>query len=243
MIFLQSGSINKSRKQMPEHQNMENHSRRKIMRNMITNLLLTVALIFSLSSCASLNTNQKQGTAIGAGVGAGLGAALGQAIGRDHQSTLWGAGIGAALGGLTGNQLGQYMDHQEQELRNAIAASEASSIRRTKDVLVATFKGETYFAHNSTVLKPGGYQEISRMASVLNRYPETRIQVAGHTDQKGSESYNQQLSWKRAEAVKNALVQQGVNPQRISTIGYGESQPISSSYAQNRRVEVTIIPM
>jgi len=213
------------------------------MKKLLINSIMAMFLIFSLSSCASLNTNQKQGTAIGAGMGAGIGAALGQAIGRDHQSTLWGAGIGAALGGLTGNQLGHYMDYQEQELRNVMAASDASSIRRSQDVLVATFKGETYFGHNSTVLKPGGYQEISRIASVLNRYPDTRIQVAGHTDQRGSESYNQQLSWNRAEAVKSALVQQGVNPQRIATIGYGETQPISSSYAQNRRVEITIIPM
>ena len=213
------------------------------MKHMIINSILAVVLIFSLSSCASLNTNKRQGTAIGVGVGAGLGAALGQAIGRDHQSTIWGAGIGAALGGLTGNQIGKYMDYQELELRNAMAASEASSIRRTEDVLVATFKGETYFSHNSTALKPGGYQEIARMAGVLNRYPDTRIQVAGHTDQRGTESYNQHLSWQRAEAVKFALVEQGVNQQRISTIGYGESQPISSSYAQNRRVEVTIIPM
>lgn len=213
------------------------------MKNIIGNTMVAVALTLALSSCASLNTNQKQGTAIGVGVGAGLGAALGQAIGHDHQSTLWGAGIGAAIGGLTGNQLGQYMDNQERELRNIMAASEASSIQRSQDVLVATFKGETYFANNSTVLKPGGYQEISRIATVLSNYPNTRIQVAGHTDQKGSEQYNQQLSWQRAESVKNALVQQGVNPSRINTRGYGETQPISSNYAQNRRVVVTIIPM
>ena len=213
------------------------------MKNIILNLMLAAVLTLSFSSCASLNTNQKQGTAIGAGVGAGLGAALGQAIGRDHQSTLWGAGIGAALGGVTGNQLGHYMDNQERELRNIMAASEASSIRRNQDVLVATFKGETYFSHDSTVLKPGGYQEIARIASVLNKYPDTRIQVAGHTDQRGSKQYNQQLSWKRAEAVKNALIQQRVHPSRIDARGFGESYPISSSYAQNRRVEVTIIPM
>ncbi len=210
---------------------------------MIVNSIIVLAIVFSLSSCASLNTNQKQGTAIGAGVGAGLGAALGQAIGRDSEATLLGAGIGAALGGLSGNQLGRYMDYQEQELRNVMAASEASSIRRSQDVLVATFKGETYFSHNSTTLKPGGYQEIARIASVLKRYPDTRIQVAGHTDQRGPEAYNQQLSFRRAEAVKRALIQQGVSEHRISTLGYGESQPISSSYAQNRRVEVTIIPM
>lgn len=213
------------------------------MKNIIINSILATLLTLTLSSCAALNTNQKQGTAIGAGVGAGLGAALGQAIGRDQQSTLWGAGIGATLGGLTGNQLGHYMDNQENELRNIMATSEASSIRRSQDILVATFKGETYFAHNSTQLKPGGYQEIARIATVLNKYPDTRIKVAGHTDQRGSEQYNQQLSSRRAEAVKSALVRQGVNPSRIATRGYGESRPISSSYAQNRRVEVTIIPL
>lgn len=213
------------------------------MKKLITNSIISLALVSTLSSCASLNTNQRQGTAIGAGVGAGLGAALGQAIGRDRQATLWGAGIGAALGGLTGNQIGQYMDYQEQELRNAMAASEASSIRRSQDVLIATFKGETYFDYNSTMLKPGGYQEIARVASVLNKYPGTSLQVAGHTDNRGSEQFNQQLSWQRAEAVKNALIQQGVNPSRIRTIGFGESKPISSSHAHNRRVEITIIPM
>lgn len=214
------------------------------MKKLITNSILSLALAATLSSCAAgLNTNQGQGTAIGAGVGAGLGAALGQAIGRDRQATLWGAGIGAALGGLTGNQIGQYMDYQEHELRNVMAASEASSIRRSQDVLIATFKGETYFDHNSTMLKPGGYQEIARIASVLKKYPGTQIQVGGHTDNRGSAQYNQQLSWQRAEAVKRALVQQGVNPARIITTGYGESQPISSSHAQNRRVEITIIPM
>lgn len=213
------------------------------MKRLINNAIIGIALVFSLSSCASLNTNQKQGTAIGAGVGAGLGAALGQAIGRDSEATLLGAGIGAALGGLSGNQLGRYMDYQEQELRNVMAASEDASIRRSQDVLVATFKGETYFSHNSTTLKSGGYQEIARMASVLNKYPNTRIKVAGHTDRRGPEAYNQQLSFRRAESVKRALIQQGVSPNRISTLGYGESQPISSNYAQNRRVEVTIIPM
>lgn len=206
-------------------------------------IIMSLTLASLLSSCASLDTNQKQGTAIGAGVGAGVGAVLGQAIGRDTGSTLIGAGIGAALGGIAGNQVGLYMDNQERELRDVMARSEASSIRRSQDVLIATFKGETFFEYDSSSLLPGGYNEIARMATVLNKYPQTLIEVGGHTDSRGSEQYNQQLSLQRARAVENALIQQGVAPGRIRTVGYGESYPISSSHAMNRRVEVVIIPV
>jgi len=199
--------------------------------------------LFTFTSCASLDTNQKQGTAVGTGVGAGLGAILGQAIGGNTKGTLIGAGIGAVVGGIAGNQVGKYMDNQEQELRNVMAASEASSIRRSQDVLVATFKGETFFNHDSAVLLPGGHAEMARIAGVLNKYNQTQIEVGGHTDSTGSEQYNQELSLRRAESVKNTLVQQGIAPSRIRTVGYGESQPISSSNAANRRVEITIVPI
>lgn len=213
------------------------------MKKSLSHFVICSALVATLTSCAALDTNQKQGTAVGAGVGAGVGAVLGQAIGRDTQSTLIGAGIGAALGGLAGNQVGRYMDNQEQALRNAMASSEASSIRRSEDVLVATFKGETFFDHDSAMLLPGGYTEISRIGRVLNQYNQTQIEVGGHTDSTGPEQYNQQLSMRRADAVKNAMVQQGVDPARIATYGYGESRPISSNPAMNRRVEITIIPL
>ncbi|PID76834.1 MAG: hypothetical protein CSB24_04590 [Deltaproteobacteria bacterium] len=213
------------------------------MKKIIQNTIAAAAVTATLCSCAGPATKQGKGTAVGAGVGAAAGAALGQAIGRDQQATLWGAGIGAVVGGLAGNQIGLYMDHQEQELRNAVAASEAASIRRSQDVLTATFKSDAYFDYNSSVLKPGGQQEMSRVAAVLNKYPHTSIQVSGHTDSRGSAAYNQQLSQRRAEAVKNALVQRGVNPSRIHTVGYGETQPIAGSDAMNRRVEITITPM
>lgn len=214
-----------------------------IMNKTIAQSVACLVLTLLLASCAGLDTNQKQGTAIGAGVGAGVGAALGQAIGRDTESTMIGAGVGALLGGVAGNQIGLYMDNQERELRNAIARSEAASIRREQDVLIATFRGKTFFDHNSSNLLPGGHREMSRVASVLNRYPQTRIEVAGHTDATGSADYNQRLSVRRANSVKNALIHQGVAPARINAIGYGESYPVSSSHAMNRRVEVVIIPM
>lgn len=206
-------------------------------------VLFVMILGLGLISCAGMQTQQQRGTAAGTGIGAGVGAILGQVIGGDTEATLLGAGIGALLGGIAGNQIGSYMDRQEQELRNVMAASEAASIRRNQDVLTATFKAETFFDFNSSMLKPGAYVEIGRVANVLNSYPQTRIRVEGHTDASGSEGYNLKLSQRRASAVKNALIQRGVASGRVDAMGFGESMPISSSAAANRRVEIVITPV
>lgn len=212
-------------------------------------LILILSILIVLPSCAT-QTKQQKGTAVGAGVGAIAGAALGQAIGRDTKATILGAAIGAAVGGLAGNQIGAYMDRQEQELRNvvaesnaSIAAAEQASVQRDADVLTATFKSDVFFKVDSAVLLPGALAEMDRVAGVLNRYPQTMIRVEGHTDATGREDYNQTLSERRAKAVAVALAQRNVNPDRISTVGYGESQPISSDYAMNRRVNIVITPI
>lgn len=211
------------------------------MKNTIK-ILLALILVVALIGCAG-QTRQQKGTGTGAAVGAGVGAILGQVIGGDTEGTLAGAGIGAVLGGIAGNRIGAYMDRQEQALQNAVASSEAASVRRQQDVLVTTFKSELMFDFDSATIKPGGMNEIARVAKVLNQYPQTLLRVEGHTDKVGPEDYNQRLSERRAEAVKNALIQQNVDPRRISAIGYGESQPISSSDAVNRRVEIRITPI
>jgi outer membrane protein OmpA-like peptidoglycan-associated protein len=205
-------------------------------------ILLSFALLICLFSCAG-QTRQQRGATTGVLIGAATGAVLGQVIGRDTEATLIGTGIGAAIGGLGGHQIGAYMDRQEQELRSAIAASEAASIYRNQDVLTATFKSDVFFDFDSFTLKPGAHTEIARVAEVLSRYPQTTIRVEGHTDATGPETYNQQLSERRAEAVANALVQRGVDRRRVYTVGFGESQPISSSNAANRRVNIVIMPV
>jgi outer membrane protein OmpA-like peptidoglycan-associated protein len=210
------------------------------MKRVIT-IVAILALAVFLISCAGV-TQQERGAKTGAVIGAASGALLGQAIGRDTEATLLGAAIGAAAGGVAGHQIGAYMDRQEAELRNAMAQSEAASIQREKDILTATFKGDVMFDFDSSILKSGAYTELDRVAKILNSYPQTRITVEGHTDATGTEAYNQALSEKRAMTVKNALIQRGVDPIRIESIGYGESQPISSNNAVNRRVNIVITP-
>jgi outer membrane protein OmpA-like peptidoglycan-associated protein len=207
----------------------------------LISLILLISLLGFLLSCAGASRSQK-GLGAGAVIGGVSGALLGQAIGKDTEATLIGAGIGTIVGGAAGHQIGAYMDRQEEELRAAIAATEAASITRTQDVLVATFRSEVLFDFDSFTLKPGAHAELGRVADVLIKYPQTSIRIEGHTDSKGSEQYNQILSEKRAVSVKNALVQRGVSANRIQTIGFGESQPISSNDAINRRVNIVIMP-
>jgi outer membrane protein OmpA-like peptidoglycan-associated protein len=139
------------------------------------------------------------------------------------------------------------MDEQEAAMRRELASVEAANIQRNADVLAVTFKSDFLFAVGSANLNAGAFNEISRVSRVLNQYPDTTIQVAGHTDSTGSEQSNQTLSENRAANVKNALVGQGVDPSRITTIGFGESAPIADNSSEsgrqlNRRVVITIQP-
>ena len=204
-------------------------------------------IAMALWGCAEPQTKTQQGAVYGTGIGAAVGAGLGQVIGGNTKSTLVGAGIGAVLGGVAGGSIGRYMDNQEAALKQQFAASEAANIKRDADVLAVTFKSDVLFDVNSAVLKPGAYTEINRVSQVLVQYPQTTVQIAGHTDSTGSEEYNQKLSEERAMSVQNALISQGVAPSRLRTIGFGESQPVADNGTEagrqlNRRVVVTIVP-
>lgn len=208
---------------------------------------IVILCAFVAAGCAQPMSKTQKGAAYGTGIGAAVGAGLGQAIGGDTKGTLIGAGIGAAVGGLAGAGIGRYMENQEAALQQNFAASESASIRRDADVLAVTFKSDVLFDSGSSALKPGAYQELDRVSRVLTQYPETRIMIAGHTDSDGSEAFNQNLSVQRAEAVRNALVSQGVSASRLTTAGFGESQPIADNNSEagkqlNRRVVVTIVP-
>ena len=203
-------------------------------------LILTMVL-----GCATAQTKTEEGTRKGAAIGAIGGAVLGQLIGGDTTATLIGAGIGAVAGGAIGRSYGKKADAQEAELRRQLAAIEAANVQRNADVLAVTLMSDMMFDVGSATLKPGSREEIRRVSSVLTKYTDTAIIIAGHTDNSGSPGFNQQLSENRANNVKLAIVEQGVHPARIKTIGFGATAPIADNGSEvgrrlNRRVVITI---
>jgi outer membrane protein OmpA-like peptidoglycan-associated protein len=148
---------------------------------------------------------------------------------------------------MIGRKVGSNMDQQEAAMRKQLAEVKAANIQRNADMLAVTFKADALFDVDSAALKAGAFDEIQRVATVLNQYPQTKIIVAGHTDSTGTESHNLKLSERRANSVKNALAGQGVSLSRITTVGFGQATPIADNTTEagrqlNRRVIITIKP-
>ena len=214
------------------------------MKKLLPGILLASLMV---GGCAEMSTTTK-GAGVGTGAGALVGAGLGQLIGRDTTSTLIGAGAGAVAGGVAGGLIGNYMDKQEAAMRQQLADSETVSVQRQGNNLNLNFKSDLVFDTNSAEVKGASLTDLQQVAKVMNEYPQTRIMVAGHTDSTGSNELNQKLSERRADAVKNILVSNGVSADRIVAVGYGETQPIGSNDTaagrqQNRRVKITIEPI
>nr|WP_320051001.1 OmpA family protein [uncultured Desulfuromonas sp.] len=207
-----------------------------------------IGIIVLLAGCAQPMSRTQKGAGIGAATGALAGALIGQAAGGDTESTLIGAGIGAAVGAGTGAGIGYYMDQQEQAMRDALASVEGVKIDRDGNILYVTFRSDNQFDIGSFTLRGSAQQDISRLAAILTQYHKTTILVAGHTDNTGSEEYNQGLSERRAMAVRNILVAGGVASSRVTTVGFGESAPIADNATEygrqlNRRVALKITPL
>ncbi|WP_323784047.1 OmpA family protein [Thalassovita sp.] len=187
-------------------------------------------------------TDPNQRTKEGAAIGGILGAITGMAVSKDKKK---GAIIGGILGGVTGAAIGSDLDKQEAELRNSLDNN--VQITNTGDRLIVTMPQDILFATDSTYVQPVLQDDLRAVATSLNRYPNTSVQVVGHTDNTGSAEYNLDLSQRRAAAVSSILIGSGVSASRVLTIGRGEDQPIASNLtaqgrAQNRRVEIVILP-
>jgi outer membrane protein OmpA-like peptidoglycan-associated protein len=206
-----------------------------------------------LATTAACVTNPETGerefptrTVIGAGVGALGGYLLGDLIGGrgDRTERIIGAGIGAVAGGA----LGQYMDRQEQELKRRTEGT-GVVVERQGNELVLTMPSGITFAHDQYAIQPQFQPVLDQVASTLTSYPSTMIDVYGHTDSTGSDAYNQSLSERRAQSVASYLGSRGVQPVRIATRGFGESQLLinpersEADRQANRRVEIRIVPV
>ncbi len=206
-------------------------------------ILLIGAL--AISACT---TNPQTGetsmsnTAKGAGIGAAVGAGAGTLFGGND---LENAGFGALAGGAVGAAIGAYMDSQEQEMQETLQGTGIEVKRSAKNKLKLTMPSNVTFGFDSAELTPQASHALDSVAKVLNRYPESTINIAGYTDDTGSDSYNQKLSEQRALSVSSYLSQHGIEYNRLSTQGYGESNPkvpntSEENRAQNRRVELSI---
>lgn len=191
---------------------------------------------------------ERSGTTKGAVYGTGAGAAAGAAIGGilgGGEGAWKGAAVGAAVGALSGGLIGNYMERQKRDMERIL--SEQDRIAREGDTLRASLSSDVLFESGSAKLQPGADTKLFQVAEVLQRYPRTYVDIVGHTDNRGSEDYNQGLSVKRAEAVRDALAKSGVDTRRMTTRGEGEMKPIATNAtatgrATNRRVEITIRP-
>ncbi len=210
------------------------------MRNMkkikiVLMLLVTASLL--LSGCASMNKTTK-----GAAVGTAAGGAMGAVIGKAAGNTALGAIIGATVGGATGAIIGREMDKQAAEIEQTVPDAK---VERVGEGIVVEFSSAVLFGFDQSDLSADAKANLDKLVKVLNTYPETNIEVQGHTDSKGTESYNQNLSVKRATSVSDYLTANQIKGDRITTKGFGEALPkydneTEEGRAQNRRVEFLI---
>jgi outer membrane protein OmpA-like peptidoglycan-associated protein len=212
---------------------------------------LPIALALALAGCAADGSmapmgNREMGTLIGAAGGAVIGA-----VAYDRNRTK-GAVVGAVGGALAGGAVGRYMDDQKRDLeKNLSAEIQAGQARVEKlgnDVVRVTMTNQTAFETDSSEVKAGFNTTMDKLADVVTRYGKTTLTIVGHTDDTGTNAYNQSLSERRALSVARYLESKRVNAMRLATAGKGETQPVAGNGSEggrqaNRRVEIYVEPV
>ena len=200
-------------------------------------LIVLAGSVTMMPACKTMNKSQK-----GAVIGTAGGAAVGGVIGRASGNTALGAIIGAAVGGGAGAVIGHQMDKQAEEIKKEVPSAK---VERVGEGIVVEFSNNILFGFDSYALSSNANGTLTDLITILNKYPDTNIEVQGHTDSLGSDSYNQTLSEQRARAVADYLTAHNIASSRITTKGFGETAPKYSNgtdegRAQNRRVEFLI---
>lgn len=206
------------------------------MKKFLAILLLGALLVGA--GCASMSREQK-----GAVIGAAGGAVVGGVIGKQAGNTALGAILGAAVGGAAGAYIGNYMDNQAEEIERDL---DGATVERVGEGIKITFDSGILFAVGKSDLQGEAKTNLTNLAGILNKYPDTAILIEGHTDATGSDESNLTLSRNRAQSVANFLEAQQVAVTRFTIMGYGESQPVATNDTAegrqaNRRVELAIM--
>lgn len=173
-------------------------------------------------------------TAIGAGVGGAAGAGVGALVGGGK-----GALIGLGVGALAGGSVGLYLDKQRQDLEKV------AQVKKTENGLLVQMAGDILFDTGSAVLKPAAVEQLTKVGDIVAKYGDDRVRIEGHTDAVGGAASNEELSLRRADAVKRVLLSRGVQERQLLVLGLGETRPVAANdtadgRAKNRRVELHI---
>ncbi len=200
-------------------------------------LVIVLSTAFIFTGCATWNKTQK-----GAVIGTAAGGTAGAVIGRASGNTALGAIIGAAVGGASGAVIGRQMDKQAEEIAKTVPDAK---VERVGEGIVVEFSSNVLFAFDQSNLSTDAKTNLDKLVVVLNGYPDTNIEIQGHTDSKGSDAYNQTLSEQRAGTVSSYLSGKGIAYNRLTIKGFGETVPKYSNdtadgQTQNRRVEFLI---
>jgi outer membrane protein OmpA-like peptidoglycan-associated protein len=200
-------------------------------------LIAAAVMLLASSACQSLNKKEQ-----GAIIGAASGAVVGGVVGKQTGSTARGAIVGAAVGGAAGAIIGHQMDQKAKEIQQTVAGAQ---ITRVGEGLVVTFESGLLFDFDSDQLREASKENLDNLAKSLSKFGDSKLLLVGHTDNKGAESYNLDLSRRRAAAVASYLISRGVPSSRIETTGRGETEPVApndtdADRQKNRRVEVAI---
>lgn len=214
-------------------------------------IVAAAASLLALGACQTIDPftgeSKVSSTVKGGAIGAAGGAVIGAISGKDAQERRKRALIGAGVGALAGGAVGAYMDKQESDLRKEMAGT-GVTVTRQGENLILNMPSNITFRSGSADLNADFFKVLDGVALVLKRYDKTVIEIAGHTDSVGSESMNQALSERRANAVSQYLISKGIAQARTITIGGGENYPVASNdtesgRALNRRVELTLLPL
>ncbi len=198
--------------------------------------ILALVFLTLMPACKTSNTVK------GGVIGGTAGGVIGGIIGKKAGNTVVGVLIGAAVGGAAGALIGRYMDKQAAEIRRDMKGAQ---VERVGEGILITFDSGLLFGVDSYQLNPNTKANLNELAEILAKYEDTDILIEGHTDNTGTDEHNQTLSENRAKSVSGYLIQQGVAFNRLTTVGYGESQPVADNAStagkqENRRVEVAI---
>ncbi len=224
------------------------------MKTKIAISLLAATILISGCSQMPQNVNVGKNTKYGAAIGSAAGAVLGNIIGKDTKGTVTGAGVGAVIGSVIGYNMDKQAEEIAKEMQTVVSTTPNAEATSDEDIIITkndrfvkiTFRDKMMFPTDSSALTSTARYKVNKLTSVLQNYPQTVIQVVGHTDNRGSHSHNQTLSQNRASSVVNMIRNSGVRNQVIQA-GCSFDKPIvpntsTQNMSLNRRVEVFLYP-